>query len=128
MHSYIFLFSVGEWKLPCASGCSSELPFEDFDLYTKSIWRMPPETHGYGSHVCPFPVDLAQRAVRLFSYENDLVGDIFGGSGTVALAALQNNRRFVHIDKSKTYCAEAKLRVAKEIKKMNTKIAGKTAA
>lgn len=128
MHSSIFVFSVGEWKLPCASGDSSELTFEDFDLYTKSIWRIPPETHGYGSHVCPFPLELAKRAIRLFSYKNDLVCDIFGGSGTVAISALQNQRRYVHIDKSKTYCAETKQRIAIEMKKLETETSIKKAA
>lgn len=128
MHSYIFVFSVDDWKLPCATGNSSEIPFEEFDLYTKSIWRVPPETHGYGAHICPFPIALPERAIKLFSYENDLVCDIFGGSGTTAVAALRNGRRFLHIDKSKTYCADAKRRVGEEMKKLNNKIANKNIA
>ena len=128
MHSYIFVFSVGDWKLPCATGYSSELPFDEFDLYTKSIWRIPPETHKYGSHVCPFPIELPQRAIRLMTFENDLVSDIFGGSGTTAIAAIRNKRKFIHIDASETYCAEAKKRVEQEYKKLGIKNPAKRAA
>jgi len=118
MHSYIFVFSVDDWKLEC-SGDSSELKHELFDENTKSIWRIQPETHGYGSHPCPFPVELPQRAIETFSYKNDLIVDPFGGSASTAVAAIRAQRRFLHIDLSETFCAEAKQRVQEEMKKLN---------
>jgi site-specific DNA-methyltransferase (adenine-specific) len=118
MHSNIMVFSVDDWKLPC-SGDPSELSHHDYDENTKSIWRISPETHGYGSHPCPFPVELPQRAIETFSFKNDLVCDCFGGSASTAIAAIRSGRRFVHIDLSETFCAEAKKRIDEEMKKIN---------
>lgn len=118
MHSNIMVFSVDDWKLPC-SGDNSELSHKKYDENTKSIWRIPPETHGYGSHPCPFPVELPKRAIETFSFRNDLICDCFGGSGSAAVAALRTERRFVHIDLSETFCAEAKQRIEEEMKKIN---------
>lgn len=122
MHSYIFVFSVDDWKLEC-SGDPSELDHKKYDENTKSIWRIPPETHGHGSHPCPFPIELAQRAIETYSFKGDLVCDPFGGSGTVAVAAIRSGRRFVSIDLSQTFCAEAKQRIQDEMNKNNTKAA-----
>jgi site-specific DNA-methyltransferase (adenine-specific) len=66
---------------------------------------------------------LAQRAIEIYSFKGDLVCDPFGGSGTTAVAAIRSSRRFVSIDLSKTFCAEAKQRIQDEMNKNNTKAA-----
>ena len=38
-------------------------------------------------HPAPFPVELANRLVRMFSLVSDTVLDPFGGSGTTCVAA-----------------------------------------
>jgi len=128
VHSTLLIFCVDTWKLPCISGDSSELSKEDFDTLTKSIWHVHPETKGYGTHCCPMPVKLAEDVVKLFSFKNDLCIDIFGGSGTLAVACIRNGRRFIHVDKSPTYCSQAKARITEEIKKLeNAKLTKKAA-
>lgn len=54
-------------------------------------------------HEAQFPLALAERVVRLYSDENDLVLDPFVGSGTTALAALRHKRQFIGIDKEPQY-------------------------
>ena len=54
-------------------------------------------------HEAKFPLELASRIVRLFSNENDIVLDPFMGSGTTAIAALKNNRKYIGIDKEEKY-------------------------
>lgn len=54
-------------------------------------------------HEAKFPLELAERVVKLFSNEGDVVLDPFMGSGTTALAALRNGRQFIGIDKEKKY-------------------------
>jgi site-specific DNA-methyltransferase (adenine-specific) len=39
-------------------------------------------------HPAPFPVALAERLIRLFSFAGDTVLDPFAGTGTTALAAM----------------------------------------
>lgn len=45
------------------------------------------------NHICPLPFDIVDRAIRLYSNEGDLVGDPFGGLGTVGVSAIRQNRR-----------------------------------
>ena len=49
-------------------------------------------------HPAVFPYQLAERHIRTWCNEGDLVLDPFMGSGTTGLAALRNNRRFVGIE------------------------------
>jgi DNA modification methylase len=44
-------------------------------------------------HLCPLPFDIVERTIRLYSNEGDLVGDPFGGLGTVAERAIRLRRR-----------------------------------
>jgi len=52
-------------------------------------------------HTAPFPLDIPEFAVRMFSYPNDLVLDPFGGSFTSVIAAKQLNRIGVGIELNK---------------------------
>lgn len=49
-------------------------------------------------HPAPFPLALARRAILLYSMPGDLVCDVFSGSGTTQLAALETGRAFVGAD------------------------------
>lgn len=63
-------------------------------------------------HPAPFPEELPHRLINLYSFENDVVLDPFMGSGTTAVAALKNNRRFVGYDVSEGYVRIANDRIA----------------
>jgi len=54
-------------------------------------------------HPCPIPYELAERLVLLTTNEGDTVVDPFAGSGTVLLAAKNNNRKYIGFDIDKTY-------------------------
>jgi len=43
-------------------------------------------------HICPLPLDIVERAIRLYSSEGDLVLDPFGGLGTVPVKAVELGR------------------------------------
>ena len=44
------------------------------------------------THPAPFPVELAYRLVRMFSFTEDVVLDPFLGTGTTTLAAMKAGR------------------------------------
>ena len=44
-------------------------------------------------HVCPLQFDIVDRLINRYTNEGELVGDPFGGIGTVPLRALKANRR-----------------------------------
>jgi DNA modification methylase len=55
-------------------------------------------------HPATYPLSLAEKIIKLFTHEGELVLDPFNGSGTTLLAAKNLNRNAVGFDISKTYC------------------------
>jgi|LakMenEpi03Aug12_release.lakeMendotaPanAssembly.Ray.scaffolds.fasta_scaffold13860_21 site-specific DNA-methyltransferase (adenine-specific)/site-specific DNA-methyltransferase (cytosine-N4-specific) len=51
------------------------------------------------NHSAVFPVELSTFFIKAFSNEGDVVLDIFGGSGTVAVSCIETNRDFIIIEK-----------------------------
>ncbi len=78
---------------------------------TLSVWNIPPESARKIGHPAPFPLELASRVIRLFSYQGDLVIDPFCGSGTTCVAAKLLGRRYAGFDISPEYCALAEERL-----------------
>lgn len=72
------------------------------------------------SHPCQFPVALVQRLIRALVKADGLVVDPFMGSGTSAIAAKIEGRRFAGCDMSEVYLAIANRRV-EQLKKKNLK-------
>lgn len=52
----------------------------------------------HGDHPAQFPVGLAKRAVLLYTMPGDLVCDVFMGSGSTAVAAIETGRHFTGAD------------------------------
>lgn len=48
-----------------------------------------------GDHPAPFPISLVEKALETATTEGDTILDPFMGSGTTAVAAIQNNRDYV---------------------------------
>ena len=87
---------------------------DDFMEATTDLWEIPPESATRVGHPAPFPVELPQRLIELYTYRGDLVLDPFMGSGSTAIAALRTERHFVGYDTEKPYVKAALSRVAGE--------------
>jgi len=55
-------------------------------------------------HVAPFPEKLVENLILIGSDENDVVLDLFAGSGTTAIVAKKLNRKSISIELNKNYC------------------------
>ena len=108
VHEYILVYSKG--NLSRKKGIDT-IRKEDFLEWTKSIWKMNTESAKRVKHPAPFPEELPHRLINLYSFENDVVLDPFMGSGTTAVAALKNRRRFIGYDISEEYIKIAKERL-----------------
>ena len=73
-------------------------------------FRPTPSTHG--KHVATFPLTLAQWCLSAGCPPGGVVLDPFMGSGTVALAAERLGRRWLGIELSQEYIAEARRRLS----------------
>jgi len=69
------------------------------------------------AHPAPFHLEVPRRLLKLYSYREDLVGDLFLGRGTTALACVELGRRFRGGDRSATYVAIAEARVARVLQR-----------
>jgi DNA modification methylase len=66
-------------------------------------------------HPAPFPLDLATRLVRMFSFVGDTVLDPFLGTGTTTLAAAQCGRNSIGVEVDPDYLDHAQGRIAGKI-------------
>ena len=63
------------------------------------------------NHPAPFPLDLAERLIRMFSFVGDTVLDPFLGTGTTSVAAAKWGRHSVGYEIDESYFALAKKRI-----------------
>lgn len=87
---------------------------DDFLSLTLDVWSMPAESARRVGHPAPFPVELPEQMIRLYTYEGDLVLDPFMGSGSTLVAASRLGRRYVGYDLDPEYVDLARRRVAEE--------------
>ncbi len=87
---------------------------EEFMEATTDVWEIPPESATRVGHPAPYPVELPERLIHLYTYREDLILDPFMGSGTTAVAAVRTHRHFAGYDTDPEYVVGAQLRVAQE--------------
>jgi len=85
---------------------------KDFNAWFQQIWNI----HGASTknHPAPFPLELAYRLVRMFSFYGDAVLDPFCGAGTTMLAAMKTNRNSIGVEIDPEYCQIALKRLRRE--------------
>jgi len=87
----------------------SMIPKDKFDLWFSQIWNITGESTK--EHPAPYPLELANRLVQMFSFAGDIVLDPFCGSGTSMLAAKHSGRNSIGIEIDAAYCNQIELRL-----------------
>lgn len=101
---YIFIF----WKPGITKVDRSRLNAEDWAQWgSRGVWSFP-SVRSNDIHEAMFPIELPRRCIRLLTDPGDIVLDCFMGGGTTALAAVQEGRRFIGIERVKQYVTTAK--------------------
>jgi site-specific DNA-methyltransferase (adenine-specific) len=85
---------------------------DEFMEATLDVWELPAESATRVGHPAPFPVELPQRLIELYTWRDDLVLDPFMGVGTTAVAAQRAARHYVGYDTDEGYVAAARARLA----------------
>lgn len=109
LHEYLLVFVKEEFGRPDSG--TSTISRDDFMAATLSVWDIPPESARRVGHPAPFPMELAERVIRLFSFQEDVVLDPFCGSGTTCAAAKRLGRDYVGYDIVPDYCEIAQERI-----------------
>jgi site-specific DNA-methyltransferase (adenine-specific) len=92
----------------------STIAAEDFMAQTLDVWQLPSESARRVGHPAPFPVELPERLIELYTFADDLVLDPFMGSGSTLVAASRLGRRYVGYDLDAGYVELARARVLEE--------------
>ena len=86
---------------------------DDFMALTLDVWSIPPESAKRVGHPAPFPVELPEQLIRLYTFADDLVLDPFMGSGSTLVAAARLGRRYVGYDLDPAYVEIAREQIGR---------------
>ncbi len=92
------------------------------DYERTNVWRITPAHDP--RHPAIFPIELAEKVIRYYSFVGDVVLDPFAGIGTVGKAAIKLGRRFVLLEQNPEYISiireETKSWLGKEVQQVHT--------
>lgn len=107
----LMLRKPGGYRRPCkAARLLSTISDANHKRWFQQIWH---DVTGESTrqHPAPYPLELATRLVRMFSFAGDTVLDPFMGTGTTNLAAANWGRNSIGIELDPHYCAMAERRL-----------------
>ena len=87
----IFMRKPGYRSPTAEMETASFIHTDDYVRWFRSIWDDIPGA-SLREHPAPFPLELASRLVKMFSFVGDTVLDPFAGTGTTAVAAMKSGR------------------------------------
>ncbi len=115
---YVLVFCKDSWTLD-GNKKERDITDDEFMRFSDGFWYIPPESQRRG-HPTPFPEMLIYRLIKFYTYKGNIILDMFGGTGTVAVVAQKTGRHFIHIDISQKYCqiAEQRLETARMLQEL----------
>ena len=87
----------------------SVIPEAEHRQWFQQIWELPGASTKH--HPAPFPLELAERLIRMFSFVGDTVLDPFMGTGTTNLAASLWGRNSIGFEIDPDYFKYARTRL-----------------
>jgi DNA modification methylase len=101
----------GGYRAPSeATRILSVIPEDSHREWFQQIWTRLPGA-STKNHPAPFPIELAERLIRMFSFVGDTVLDPFMGTGTTNIAASKWGRNSVGVEVDPHYFAYARKRL-----------------
>jgi DNA modification methylase len=118
----LFLRKGGEYRTtPALQKALSMLTKEEMKTWFRSIWADVRGASTRDGHPAPYPVEIAERLIKMFSFAGDTVLDPFAGTGSTSQAAIMSGRNsianeiepaYVDIARQRTMKAARQLRAA----------------
>lgn len=87
----------------------------EMQTWFRSIWTDIPGA-STAHHPAPYPIELAARLIRMFSFAGDTVLDPFSGTGTTIVAAMREGRNSVGVEIDREYLGMAQARCTRELR------------
>jgi site-specific DNA-methyltransferase (adenine-specific) len=118
----VMLRKPGYRAAPMLQRALSILNREEMDLWMRPVWSGIPGASTRNGHPAPFPVGIADRLIKMFSFAGDTILDPFAGSGSATVAAIQAGRNSISIEIENEYLRGAVKRaseIAMDSEKLN---------
>ena len=112
-HEHILMLRKpgGYRTTPMIQKALSMLQREEVDTWMRPVWSDIKGASLRNGHPAPYPVEIAERLIRMFSFAGDTVVDPFGGSGTTTVAAIRSGRNSISIEVEPEYFMAAATRI-----------------
>ena len=95
------------WNRSPAEKAANEIDMSDYQgEKSKNVWKIRQLAPQQNLHPCPFPLELAERVIELYSNKGDSVIDIFAGSGQTNCAAEKLGRKHLGIETQQRFNTE----------------------
>ena len=108
----------GGYRTPeVATRILSVIGAEDHKKWFQQIWNGVTGA-STRNHPAPFPSELADRLIRMFSFVGDTVLDPFMGTGTTTLAAAKSGRNSIGVEIDPHYFDYAEKRIQSETRSL----------
>jgi DNA modification methylase len=89
-----------------------DISVDEFKKWVTAKWSIAPRQNMKKfNHPAVFPEELVERAMKLFSYQDDIILDPFNGVGTTTYVAKNIGRKYMGIEISQDYCQIARRRL-----------------
>lgn len=111
----LFLRKGGEYRsAPTLQKALSMLTREEMTTWQRSIWSDLRGASTRDGHPAPYPVELAERLIKLFSFAGDTILDPFAGTGSTSQAAIMSGRNSIANEIEFAYVEIARQRIQRE--------------
>ena len=108
----LFLRKGGAYRSPTPpQKALSILSKEEMKGWLRTSWSDIKGESTRKGHPAPYPVELAERLIRLFSFAGDTILDPFAGCGSTTLAAIHTGRNSVAVEVEPQYIHLAQERI-----------------
>lgn len=116
-HEHILMLRKpgGYRQTPMVQKALSMIQRAEMDAWMRPVWSDIRGASLREGHPAPYPADLAERLIRMFSFAGDTILDPFGGSGSTAVAAVRAGRNSVSIEIEPDYIDMAERRIQKQL-------------
>ena len=104
---------------PMIQRALSMLQRDEMEVWMRPVWSDIRGASLREGHPAPFPIEIAERLIRMFSFAGDKVLDPFAGSGSTAVAAIRAGRNSISVEIEEQYLNSATRRAADEAAKRN---------
>jgi len=112
----LFLRKHGEYRnTSMLQKTLSLLSKNEMQSWFRAFWADIKGASTRGGHPAPYPIELAERLIRMFSFAGDTVLDPFVGTGSTAIAAIRAGRNSIGNEIEPKYLKIARASVSAEV-------------